>query len=213
MTKRSTVHRGRPREFDPDEVLERALTVFWRKGYEGASLPELTRAMGISRPSMYAAFGNKEQLFRRALDRYYARASHVCDALGKPTAREVVEALLRGTADALTQPGCPHGCLSVQGALACGDEAESVREELCARRASGEAELRRRLQRAVKEGDLPRNSDAAALARYVAAVVAGMSVQAASGATRKQLHLVVDMALRAWPVGPGTASSAASRRR
>jgi AcrR family transcriptional regulator len=198
-THRGVTHRGRPREFDPDEALDRAITVFWSKGYEGASLPELTNAMGINRPSMYAAFGNKEQLFRKALDRYYARASHVCEALGKPTAREVVEALLRGTADALTQPGCPHGCLTVQAALACGDEAVPVREEVCARRAAMEDELRRRLQRAVKEGDLPKNSNSAALARYVATVISGMSVQAASGATRKDLHRVAEMAMRAWP--------------
>jgi len=192
--------RGRPREFDADEALDRALTVFWRRGYEGASLPELTKAMGISRPSMYAAFGNKESLFRKALDRYHARrAPWICAAMEKATAREVVETLLRSAADALTQPGCPHGCLTVQGALVCGDEAASIREELNARRAAGEAELRRRLERAVKEGDLPRKTDAADLARYVATVARGMSVQAAGGATRKELHRVVDMTMRAWP--------------
>ena len=196
--KRGTAHRGRPREFDCEEALDRALSVFWAKGYEGASLPELTKAMGINRPSMYAAFGNKDQLFRKALDRYSQRASHVCDALSKPTAREVVESLLRGTADALTQPNCPHGCLTIQG-LACGEETQSIAEELRSRRAAGEAELRKRLERAAKEGDLPKKADAGDLSRYITTVIRGMSVQAASGATRKELHRVVDMTMRAWP--------------
>jgi AcrR family transcriptional regulator len=199
-TAQHNAQRGRPREFDADEALDRALTVFWRRGYEGASLPELTKAMGISRPSMYAAFGNKESLFRKALDRYHARrVPWIRAAMEKPTAREVVETLLRSAADALTQPGSPHGCLTVQGALVCGDEAASIREELNARRAAGEAELRKRLERAVKEGDLPKKTDAADLARYVATVSRGMSVQAAGGATRKELHRVVDMTMRAWP--------------
>src|SRR4051812_21366670 len=129
--------RGRPRGFDVDRALDRALELFWRKGYEGTSLPDLTGAMGINRPSLYAAFGNKEQLFRKALDRYAeGPAAYVREALDEPTARAVAERLLGGTADLLTDPRHPGGCLTVQGALACGEAAESVRRELAARRAA-----------------------------------------------------------------------------
>src|SRR5438093_7941762 len=112
--------RGRPRAFDCDQALDRALQLFWQKGYEGTSLSDLTEAMGINRPSLYAAFGNKEALFRKALDRYaHGPASYVREALNEPTARAVVERLLRATADALRDPRTPPGCLAVQGALAC----------------------------------------------------------------------------------------------
>src|SRR5688572_28097576 len=120
----SAPKRGRPRGFDVDRALDRALKVFWRKGYEGTSLPDLTAAMGINRPSLYAAFGNKRQLFGKVLDRYNERESHVCAALQQPTARKVAEHVLRGAADGLTTPRNPRGCLMVHGALSCGEEAE-----------------------------------------------------------------------------------------
>src|SRR6059058_4783820 len=113
---------GRPRAFDVDEALDQALKVFWRKGYEGASLPDLTKAMGINRPSLYAAFGNKEALFRKAIDRYLeGPACYVREALREPTARVVVERLLRASIDLVTDSRNPRGCFMVQGALACGD--------------------------------------------------------------------------------------------
>src|SRR5947209_3799427 len=140
---------GRPRAFDIDKALDRALQVFWRKGYEGASLPDLTRAMGINRPSLYAAFGNKEALFRKALDRYAeGPACYVRQALDEPTARAVAERVLAGSVDLLTDPRNPRGCLLVQGALVCGEAAESVRRELAARRLAGEVAFRRRFERA-----------------------------------------------------------------
>src|SRR6266852_3492764 len=119
--------RGRPRAFDIDKALDRALGVFWRKGYEGTTLSDLTEAMGINRPSLYAAFGSKEGLFRKALDRYAeGPAAYVREALNEPTARAVAERLLGGAADLLTDPRHPRGCLAVQGALACGEAADSV---------------------------------------------------------------------------------------
>jgi AcrR family transcriptional regulator len=191
---------GRPRGFDADRALDRALAIFWRDGYEGASMPALTKAMGINRPSLYAAFGNKETLFWKAVQRYDAGpAGYTYKALKKPTAREVVEALLEGIVALLTKPQNPGGCLMVQGALACGQNANRVRQELSSRRAAGVAAMRRRFQRAIDEGDLPANADAQGLARFVATVMHGLAVQAASEASRKELLLVKDMVLRMWP--------------
>ncbi len=194
------MQRGRPREFDADQALDRALEVFWRKGYEGASISELTDAMGINRPSLYAAFGNKEELFRKALDRYaQGPAAYTYEALTEPTARAVVERLLREAAEALTDPHNPHGCLGVQGALSCGTASDSIKNELCMRRSAWEAALQERFERARREGDLPEEANCADLARYVATVVQGMAVQAAGGATRKHLLKVAEITLLACP--------------
>jgi AcrR family transcriptional regulator len=193
---------GRPREFDVDKALDRALRLFWRKGYEGTSLSDLTKALGINRPSLYAAFGNKEELFRKAVARYSeGPAAYFGEALQAPTARAAVEQLLVATAKLLTDPRYPRGCFLVQGALACGAAANSVRQELIARRAASVDLIRQRFARAAAEGDLPGDVDPCALARFIAAVMHGMAVQAASGATRKELQQVAAMALNAWPVG------------
>ena len=201
VQKTQKLQKGRPREFDRDEALDKALHAFWKRGYEGTSLSELTEAMGINRPSLYAAFGSKEELFRMAVDRYVETGPGFMqrEALNEPTALAVVTRLLTSHAESLTDPEHPPGCLVVQGALICGDAAESIRDELIARRAAGEAELRERLERAKREGDLGRKSNPAALARYIATVEQGMAVQAASGATREDLLAVADMALKAWP--------------
>jgi AcrR family transcriptional regulator len=194
------VPKGRPREFDIDQALDRALRVFWRKGYEGATLADLTQAMGINRPSLYAAFGSKEGLFRQALDRYAAGpAAYGREALNAPTARAVAERLLNGAIDVVADRRNPRGCLMVQGALACGEAAESVRRELVSRRLADEAALRERFEHAILDGDLPVDADPADLARYVVAVIHGMAVQAASGASRAELRRVAALALRAWP--------------
>jgi AcrR family transcriptional regulator len=191
---------GRPRGFDPDKALEAALRVFWRKGYEGASMPELTEAMGINRPSLYAAFGNKEALFRLAVDRYVqGEAFHIDEALQAPTAREAVQRLWSRGIELTTGKQNPRGCFLVQAALACGDKAECIRRELSKRRADLEVQLRERFARAISEGDLPSKSDPAELAKYVATITHGMAIQAASGATREQLHKVANRAILAWP--------------
>lgn len=196
------VAKGRPRKFDTNEALDRALTVFWQRGFEGTSLSDLTEAMGINRPSLYAAFGDKETLFRRALDRYaeVGPLAVLHTALEQPTTRRVVEHLLRGVAECFTAPGRPAGCLVVQGALSCGETAQAVKQELCCRRAAAEALLRERLERAKAEGDLPPDADPATLSRYMAIVVQGMSVKAGDGASRADLLAVVDMVLKSWPV-------------
>ena len=191
---------GRPRGFDADQALEKAMAVFWEQGYEGASLTDLTTAMGITKTSMYAAFGNKEELFGKALERYAeGPASYVARALQLPTAREVATAFLTGAVDASTTPGCPAGCLYVQGSLAAGDAGRTARDTLAAWRETGRTHLRDRFQQAVDEGDLPPDTNAELLARYIMTVANGISVQAAGGATRDDLHQVAAMSLRTWP--------------
>ncbi len=195
------MQKGRPREFDAEKALDKALHVFWERGYEGTSLADLTQAMGISRPSLYAAFGNKEELFRRALDRYAQKGPGTIHAaaLAESTAREVAGHLLRSAAISMTDPCNPAGCLAVQGALTCSDAAESIKQELCKRRSQGENDLRERFERAKGEGDLGPDCCAESLARYVVTVTQGMSVQATGGASRADLLTVAEMALRAWP--------------
>ena len=196
----TTAQRGRPRAFDPDVALERAMHVFWAKGYEGAALSDLTRAMRINRPSLYAAFGNKEELFRKVLDRYVdGPLAYFGKALAAPKARDVVEQIFFGAAKMADDPRTPAGCLMVQGALACGNAAGSVRQEAAARRLASEDALRRRLQRAKREGDLPQGADPAALAGYVIMIMQVMAVHGADGASPDQLRRVAQVALRAWP--------------
>ena len=192
--------KGRPREFDVDKALDAALSLFWRHGYEGTSLAALTEAMDINVPSLYAAFGNKEQLFRKVLDRYVqSPASYLPNALKEPTAQAVVAKLFSGAIEMVMNPAHPDGCLLVQGALASGPLAGPVTRELSRRRSGAEAAVRRRFERAVSEGDLPAEVDAAKLARYVVTVIWGMSVQAAGGASRAELKSIAETAMLAWP--------------
>ncbi|MEU0941402.1 TetR/AcrR family transcriptional regulator [Streptomyces canus] len=199
-TKRSSPM-GRPRGFDADEALERAMLVFWEHGYEGASTACLTNAMGISTTSMYAAFGNKEELFRKALKRYTEGPSaYLARALEEPTARDVATAILAGTVRTTTRPAHPHGCLGVQGALSTSDSGQEVRDLLVAWRSDGHACVRDRFQRAVDDGDLPAGTDAGLLARYVTTFAYGIAVQAASGVGRDELQDLADAALHNWPL-------------
>ncbi|GAA2526505.1 TetR family transcriptional regulator [Winogradskya humida] len=191
---------GRPRGFDADKALERAMVVFWEQGYDGVSLTDLTAAMGITKTSMYAAFGNKEDLFRKALVRYAeGPAAYVAKALAEPTAREVATAFLAGSVQASTQPDCPAGCLGVQGALTAGDSSRIARDILADWRHEGQAYLRDRFQRAVDDGDLPPEADPALLGRYIMTVANGIAVQASGGATRDELEQIASAALGNWP--------------
>jgi AcrR family transcriptional regulator len=191
---------GRPRAFDTDEALEKAMRVFWEHGYESASLPDLTEAMGISRTSMYAAFGNKEELFRKALARYAeGPAAYGAEALAEPTAHRVATVFLRGAVRSSTMPGYPTGCLSLRAAVAGGEDGQAVRELLLAWRDDTSTHLTERFQRARDEGDLPTESDPALLTRYVMTIGNGIAVQAAAGAGRDVLQLIADAAIRNWP--------------
>ena len=169
---------GRTRQFDVDEALDRALEVFWARGYEGATLRELTRAMGINRPSLYAAFGNKEQLFHKALDRYQTGPmAFLTEALRKPTARAVVESIFLGFVRMQRDRDNARGCLVVSGALACGEQSETVRRELARLRQEIVTALRLGFVGAVQDGDAPAGTDCATLARYVATVLNGQAAQ------------------------------------
>jgi AcrR family transcriptional regulator len=191
---------GRPREFDIEIALDRAMELFWRKGYEGTSLSDLTETLGITRPSLYAAFGNKEALFRTVLKRYEANVvTYRPRALNAPTAKAVARELLEGAANLFGDKSKPAGCLGVQGALASGEQADPIRRELIANRTAGERAIRQRLKRAKAEGDLPSDSNPSSLARYLSAVVYGMAVLAAGGASRTELLQVTEMALQNWP--------------
>ncbi|MET0792705.1 MAG: TetR/AcrR family transcriptional regulator [Polyangiaceae bacterium] len=191
---------SRARAFDIDTAIDRALHEFWRKGYEGTSIADLTEALGINRPSLYAAFGNKEGLFRKALERYLdGPAAGIQGALEAPTARAAAERILYFHADAAGDARRPEGCLLVQGALACSEESEPIREALIEARRAGELALTERFKRAKAEGDLGSEENPAELSRYVWTVCHGLSVEASAGATRAEQRRVVARALRAFP--------------
>jgi AcrR family transcriptional regulator len=192
--------RGRPRSFDRAAALRRAMEVFWAKGYDGASLSDLTAAMGINSPSLYAAFGSKEALFREAVAFYSAtEGTEIWTALpDAPTAREAIERFLRATAEAFTRGGKPRGCLIVLGALHATDANANVCQELRRHRAENVAALCDRLERAVRDGELPKGLDCQAVATFYATVQQGMSIQARDGAARETLLAVADCAMAAW---------------
>jgi AcrR family transcriptional regulator len=194
------VSKGRPREFDLNKAVDRALDVFRREGYTGASVAELTDAMGINPPSLYAAFGNKEGLFRKALERYVEQRTEFWNkAINAPTARTMIEQLLHESASFLTEEHEAPGCLLVKGSLSCSEATNAIQRELKSRRAAGEVAIRKRLERARKDGELPADINPTDFARYVATVLEGMAVQATGGATYRDLMRVAKTALRAWP--------------
>jgi AcrR family transcriptional regulator len=192
--------RGRPRGFDRDLALAKAMEVFWARGYEGASMADLTAAMGISSPSLYAAFGCKEALFREALRLYAATES---DGIWggvetAPTARAGFESFLYATAQVFTRPGKPTGCLVVLSGLNASELNQTVREELVRGRAGMADGLEARLKRGQRDGDVPAGADTRAIAAYFATVQQGMSIQARDGATRATLEAIARVALSGW---------------
>jgi AcrR family transcriptional regulator len=192
--------RGRPREFDPEEALAAALQVFWRRGYEGASLAELTEAMGITKPSLYACFGNKEALFRKALDLYERdKLCYVKSSLEAPTAKAVAERMLRGSLAIQTGNKDPQGCMGVISSVGGTAHSECIRDEVLARRASSDRALLDRFERAQAEGDLPAGVEPQALACYLSTVIQGMAVQAGAGVPRDRLEQLIDTTLTMWP--------------
>ncbi|GAB3225240.1 TetR/AcrR family transcriptional regulator [Glycomyces halotolerans] len=193
--------RGRPRTFDRDQALEQALQVFWRLGYEPASIAELTRAMGIRPASLYAAFGDKRRLFREAVDLYVAKhgAFRGAALAEEPTAREAIERIMLESARQHTDPANPPGCLIISATVDCGPESEDVAAELRQMRLAAEAQMERRIREGIDAGELPPGTDARRLAKFFATTIHGMSRQAQDGATTEELTAVAELALAAWP--------------
>lgn len=193
--------RGRPLSFDRDAALETAMHVFWERGYEAASISDLTAAMSITPPSLYTAFGDKEQLFLEAIERYalgYGSAGARALAT-EPTARGAAEQWLLAAANELTQPCHPRGCMVVMAATNCSAAAERVQNALLLRRTEAFASLERRIQGGIDGGELPSDTDAKDLANFFATIYQGMSMQAKDGATHENLLSTVRTAMRSWP--------------
>jgi len=193
--------RGRPRSFDRETALERAIMAFWERGYEATSVSDLTRAMGIGAPSLYAAFGDKRALFDEVVQVYGARyGSFTARALAEePTARAGVHRMLREAAVEYTAPGRPHGCLVVHAATNC--STPEVEQDLRDRRNAAIAAIESRIRADIAAGELPPDADAAALARHAGAMIQGMSQQARDGASRAELEALAEIAMTIWPRG------------
>jgi AcrR family transcriptional regulator len=208
--------RGRPATFDRAEAIERAMELFWARGYEGVTLEDLQAAMGnISPPSFYHAFGSKEVLFREAVERYMA-------TVGAPggqalqsgkTARESVDTMLRFTAKSMSRPDKPHGCLLAQGAINCSPANRGPQEFLRALRQRTPKIIKQRLDRAVAEGELPPGLDTGSIAAFYVTVAFGISLRAGDGASRAALMAAVDGAMAAWDTLTSEPASRASRPR
>jgi len=199
--KAQTAKMGRPREFSEADTLDAAMRMFWEKGYEGTSLDDLTRAMRINRSSLYSSFGDKEALFRRVVERYgQGPMSFLQNALNQHKARAVIETLLRGSVNFLSDASHPKGCLTLQGGLTCGTGSEKVKQLLIDWRKNGLVQLQKRMQQARSEGDLPKNVDPASLARYVFILINGLGVQAVNGASPAEMKAAIEVALKSMPV-------------
>jgi AcrR family transcriptional regulator len=191
--------RGRPRSFDRDAALKTAMELFWAQGYDGTSLSDLTKALGINAPSLYAAFGCKEALFREAADLYIRTVGGVTiralDA-GK-TARESVASMLRAAAE---QPRghLPTGCLVVHGAPNRTAESKGAHSHLAALRAQTREHLLARLRRGVAEGDIASGADLNAIAGFYVTVLHGLAVQSRDGVSRSAQAAIIDCAMAAW---------------
>ena len=191
---------GRPLSFDRETALHAAMLLFWKHGYESTSLSDLTVAMGVTPPSIYAAFGDKKGLFREAVSLYLSgpvtAASIIADAA---TAEAAAATLLRGSAIAFTGRDTPAGCLLATSTISCSVAAADVQKELAAIRRTIEALLKNKILVAIETGEIVRKIDADALAGHVMAVIQGMSTLARDGAKRKKLMQIADVAMMVWP--------------
>ncbi len=200
--------KGRPLSFDRDAALEQAMLAFWRHGYESTSISTLTAAMGITAPSLYAAFGDKKRLFLEAMRLYAGSPDDLAASLAAaPSARDGVERMLRGAADAFTDPATPPGCLLASATASGPDDSADVRAAVAAVRANIDAIVRARIDRDIADGLLPPDTHVAGLAGMTIALVQGLSVIVRDGAGREALDAIIDTALRAWPRPPRRAAT------
>lgn len=196
----TTKRAGRPLSFDRDAALGSAMHLFWRHGYEATSIADLTSAMGITPPSLYAAFGDKRRLFLEAVQRYLGGLDAIEQKIAvAPTAHDAARDLLVAAALGDTRDDAPPGCLLASSLVSSSTEADAVRESLAAIRRNIEAALRARIEREIREGILPSGSDAEILAGHVFAVIQGMSTLAKDGASRTKLLGIVDRVMASWP--------------
>ena len=188
---------GRPINFDKDAALEAAMLLFWERGYEGASMADLTQAMGLNPSSIYAAFGDKHALFQLAVQRYMEkRAIYAGKALEEPTLEKFIRALFSNTVAFLTTPGHPPTCMTLAGAVGCSLSAAPARDLMTEIRKRNQVALRQRLLKARKSGELSKDIGLDDYARYLSAIIAGLSIQAANGSTKAELNRTAQMALR-----------------
>lgn len=201
---KSSRPRGRPLSFDRDTVLERAMHLFWQKGYESTTVHDLTAAMGITAPSLYAAFGDKEQLYVEAVQRYRAAATeHTGEFLDQhATARDAVRALLFEACRSMTDPDTPAGCMLVNSAATSAIASPRVHEAVSHCRAAAQSDLTARIARGIRDGDVPAHVDAATLARFYVTVLTGIAIQSREGLTCADMQAVIDAAMMAWPSTP-----------
>jgi AcrR family transcriptional regulator len=192
--------RGRRREFDRNAALEKALILFWRFGYEGVSIADLTCAIGIAPPSLYAAFGDKAALYREVLALYSSWSEvSIKEFQREGPIRELVDELLRKTADAATNPKFPAGCLVTTGLLHTATEHRALAKRVANMRTQRARAIADRLQKAIDAGELPKTVDARSMADFVSAISQGIMLQARDGASRPELHEIVEIAMRALP--------------
>jgi AcrR family transcriptional regulator len=188
---------GRPISFDKEAALEAAMLLFWERGYEGTSMADLTQAMGLNPSSIYAAFGDKHALFSLAVKRYMeTRAQYATKALQEPTLEKVIRALFDNTIAFLTTPTHPPTCMTLAGAVGCSVAATPARDLMTAIRRQNELAIRKRFLRARKSGELSKDVNVDDYTRYLSTIIAGLSIQAANGATKAELKRTSQLALR-----------------
>ena len=205
--------RGRPRSFDRERALDAAMEVFWEKGYESASISDLTKAMDINPPSLYAAFGDKDQLFLAAIERYTKARQESCPYWDEDSARGAIESLLTYMANELSSGGHPKGCMMMMAVATSANASPALQKAIEMHRSFSREKLRARLRKGVQDGEIPPDTDVSALADFYGTILVGMSMQARTGASRKSLLATVEQAMRIFPEPPSAAKRGGTKKR